>query len=187
MPPVSKYRRIQARSSGVFLVVSMLFCHGQPLGSASLPNGPFPLPGFDSSGLPLYLITRAGGEGLDQYKAKALGDKLVKKYLVALSGRAKFVNKDYFDFSDGDCEAPVKVCEVIQITVGAAKSSRVTWGIDNKLLPEAPDKGIWRGKEPPSCEISDARPATECEDHMLHVLAGKLLVHDETEHRGSSR
>ncbi len=130
----------------------------------------------------LYLISPAGGEGLDSYKAKALGQRLVEKYLADLSDRVKFVPKDYFSFTHKDCGAPDKVCEVIQITV-VAKSSRVTYGIDHKLLPPAPDPRIWQEEEPPSCDISDTHPATECEEHMLHILAKKLLLHDETAHR----
>lgn len=185
MHPLTRYRRIHARFAAAFSLAGMVVCSCQPLGSAYLPKGSFA--GADSDALvvsPVYLIAPAGGEGLDQYKAKALGKKLVEKYLGPLSGRVKFVNKDYFSFTDKDCD-PGKVCEVVQITVAAAKSSRVTYGIDNQLIPNTPDKRIWPEKEPPSCDISDTRPATECDDHILHVLANKLLSHDETAHRPS--
>jgi hypothetical protein len=185
MRPLTHYRRIQARFAAVILTAAMMLCTCLLLGSASLPKAAFA--GADSDAVvvsPVYLIAPAGGEGLDQYKAKALSKKLVEKYLGPLSGRVKFVNKDYFSFTDKDCD-PGKVCEVVQITVAAAKSSRVTYGIDNQLLPNTPDKRIWPEKEPPSCDISDTRPATECDDHILHVLANKLLSHDETAHRPS--
>jgi hypothetical protein len=183
MPPLTNYRRIQSRSARAVLLVGVVLSSCQLVGSASLPSRVFaPTDSGPPVIAPTYLIAPAGGEGLDQYKAKKLGQKLAETYLGPLSGRVKFVNKDFFSFTDKDCGVPAKVCEVIQITVDV-KSSRVIYEIDNKLLPSAWDPRIWPDNEPPSCDVSDSHPATECEDHILHVLAKKLLLHDETRHR----
>lgn len=185
MPLIVDHVRIREHAIRILLFMSTMLCGSQPLGSAALPENFFFPDSGSSAVAPIYLITPAGGAGLDQYEAKDLGRKLVLKSLEVLPDRVKFVNKDFFSFTAKDCAAPGKVCEIIQLTITARKSSRITYGIEHNLLPHAPDPLIWLEKEPPSCEISDTRPATECEDHILRVLANKLLLHDKTAHRPS--
>jgi hypothetical protein len=127
----------------------------------------------------LYLVARPGVK--DDHDAKRIGNRLVNDYLKALSGRAKFVNKDYEDIHNEDCGG-IGTCEVIQVMI-EEQQNMVTYGIESRLLPQAPDRPIWNVKEPLSCDITPDRPASQCVEPMLHVLANKVVAHDTNVHR----